>query len=92
MCDFYDAVHLGGELQGVCLCTATSLFDTKVFPTVVVPAYLSLGLYVHYLFIFLTVLHCRNYHLHLKDEETKPQRQLSDLSEVTELISNRARI
>ena len=63
-----------------------------MYPTVLVPAYLSLGLYVLYLFIFLIILHCRSYHLHLKDEETRAPRQLSDLSKVKELISNRARI
>lgn len=73
MCDLSDAVHLGVELQGVCLCTATSSFDMKMFPTVVVPAYLSSGLYVYYLFIFLTILHRRNSHLHLKDEEIEPK-------------------
>ena len=74
MCEFSDALHLGVELQDVSLSTATSLLDIKILFTVIVPTYLSLGLYVHYLFTFLTILHSRNYHLHLEDEETKAQR------------------
>lgn len=80
MCEFFNAIHLEVELQDLSLCTSISLLDIvkMLFAVLYQFTYFifrSLDKDLHYLFIFLTTLHSKNYHLHLKDEETKAQRK-----------------